>query len=146
MKYKTYFLSLMATMAAIGFLSCEEEGFPVTLEIGQVERLLTADSNKVWIPVEGPAFSPCALDNQYRFSVPAKKNTLGSFDLTDGALVCSDGIDTEQRGSWAIDTSEAVNQLIIYAQDTSTYEIDLITATKLQIKANQKTRVFVAGT
>lgn len=121
--------------------SCTDDDYPVTLETAQVQRLLTNDSSKVWVPVSG--FSDCAMDDAHKFTRSRQKDKLGEYWLHPGTILCEG--DKEVKGTWEIIQEGGKNQLKIHTPGTTTYQIELITASKLRLLENgQETRAFIA--
>lgn len=140
MKIKIFLIFFLIPL----MLSCANDEFPVTLNITQVQRLLTADSSKIWVPVASSAFPSCALEDQYKFTLSKEKDQLSSFTIKRGDIAC-EGAHQDIDGLWKIDTIRGKNLINLYALDTNSYEIDLITASKLQLKdQNQVIRPFTA--
>lgn len=136
------------------FSGCGEEDFQVLLEIPQAERLLTADSSKIWIP-EGDSFQECEFDNRYIFSKTGTGNSIKRVYTEEiGEKTCPGDIIDEEEGdedtgdeatvvySWLIERIGNSNYLTIYHTDTIEYRIDLITASDLTLMQESEGQVL----
>lgn len=122
--------------------SCTDDDYPVTLEAIQVQRLLTNDSSKVWIPVRG--FQDCALDDAHKFTRSTAKDKLGEYLVLSGSILCEG--EGEIKGTWEVVNENGNNTLKIHTPSTESYQITLITASKLRLLNNsQETREFIAN-
>lgn len=138
MKIKIYLAFFLGFLA----LSCAKEEIPPALNLAQLERLLTADSSKVWIPVASAAFPACALEDQYKFTLSKQQGQLSKLDIKISDTLCHE-VSEDIKGLWKIDTIGRKSFINIYALDTSVYEIDFITASKLQLRdQNQEIKSF----
>jgi len=121
--------------------SCTDDEYPVTLELTQVQRLLTNDSSKVWIPVAG--FQDCAMDDEHKFTHSPTKDKLGEYMAHPGTILCEGN--QEIKGTWEIINENGINELRINTSSAEAYQIELITTSKLHLKDNnQETRTFMA--
>ena len=138
MKFHAWIAALLLLFA----FSCTDDDYPVTLEIAQAQRLLTNDSSKVWIPVMDQGSQDCAADDEHKF-IRASANKLGEYSVHPGSIFC-DG-EGAIKGTWEVVEGESKHLLRIHISETEVYQIDFITASKLQLlDNNQEVKTFMA--
>src|SRR5690606_29671353 len=132
---------------------CSEDDYPVILEQVNVERLLTADTSKSWIPV-APLSDECKFLKRRTFSIsgsgttrvinyesdlfspncpdetPPGDNGDSEGEETDGE---TQGEEDAQSGTWAVTKLGDIYNLSIYHTDTTHFEIKQITAQTLDL-------------
>lgn len=118
-------------------VACSEDDYPVQLEQAQIERLLTGDTSKTWIPT-APLIEECELVKRKIFSISgASTARVRAYQTDYYSPNCPEeippGDSGSETGTWVVTNLGNIFNLSIYHDDTTHFEIKQITAQKLDL-------------
>ncbi|MGI9543676.1 MAG: hypothetical protein ACR2MX_10485 [Cyclobacteriaceae bacterium] len=129
--------------------ACASDDAPANLEDAELQRLLAADSAKVWQRMSrrengtNTTLPDCEIDNVLIFSLAESSEDTVTINYETGPLLCSGESDSLIfQGAWDIfssDIPEVYDSLrLIIAGDTSLRNIDFITSQMLMLSYEEE--------
>lgn len=115
--------------------SCEDDSYPILLETNQVERLLGGEEEKIWYPETDII---CEEDNATIFTRTVHADSLAVYTVQKGEALCPGDSGQDITGSWEVLKPGNSHRLNIFAEDTLSYTIILLTASQMHLQTEEK--------
>ncbi len=104
-------------------------------------RLLTQNSSKAWTLSTA---MECQEDDTLTFYKATDAKTQPKFIYSKGDIYCQGQAADDSTGTWEVINTSELNQLNIHGEETTTYDIESITATTLHLRTTTLELIYQA--